>query len=363
MTIPFLRAAQASGDDWGGTVKAALTALGPLPNDANFGLVYGTNGLAGDITSILTFLKKTTPIKQWVGAAGEGVIGPLGTRRGKRALAALVATLPGESFRLFEGWQEPRRSQFLSRQRDWLNNQAIKLALLHGDAADLPTELREMSAATQSFIVGAVAETPTGGLSGVLLGAPLSLLTGLTQGCVPLGPMLRVSQAIDGVIMSLDGRPALDMLKEQADPEIARDLRRAAGIIHIGLPVAGSDRADYLVRPLRAIDPARGWLAVAGRLAVGDALLFVKRDADSARQDMRRMLADLARRRLGRAIRAGLYISCVARGDGMFGSMDGEVTMIRDCLGDFPLIGIIGQGEFCHDRLYAFTGVLVLILS
>jgi hypothetical protein len=37
--------------------------------------------------------------------------------------------------------------------------------------------------------------------------------------------------------------------------------------------------------------------------------------------------------------------------------------MITRALGPFPLIGLIAQGEFCHDRLYGYTGVLALILS
>jgi small ligand-binding sensory domain FIST len=163
--------------------------------------------------------------------------------------------------------------------------------------------------------------------------------------------------------MSLDGRPALEVMKESIGPGLARDLRRAAGVIHVGLPVRGTDRADYLVRPLVAIDPTRGWLAVNARLAVGDPLLFVRRDSAGARKDMQRMLTDLAQRAKGRAIKGGIYISCVGRGDQIFESDETETIMIKNSLGDFPLIGIISQGEFSHDRLYGYTGVLALLLS
>jgi small ligand-binding sensory domain FIST len=174
---------------------------------------------------------------------------------------------------------------------------------------------------------------------------------------------MRVTEASDDVILTLDGRPALDQLRQQLPPEIARDLQLAAGIIHIGLPVPGTDRPDYLVRPLRAIDPTRGWLAVGGGVAVGDRLMFVQQDNASARLDMQRMLADIARRVGNRSIKGGIFISSAARGEAMFGSDHAEAGMITRSLGDFPLIGLISQGEFCHDRLYGVTAVLALVLG
>ena len=32
----------------------------------------------------------------------------------------------------------------------------------------------------------------------------------------------------------------------------------------------------------------------------------------------------------------------------------------QHCLGEFPLVGFFANGEISHDRLYAYTGVLVL---
>jgi small ligand-binding sensory domain FIST len=96
---------------------------------------------------------------------------------------------------------------------------------------------------------------------------------------------------------------------------------------------------------------------------VGEQVVFVRRDNKSAKADMRRMLADIAGRVGDRSILGGLYISCVARGAQMFGTDEAEIDMILQSLGDFPLIGMISQGEFCHDRLYGYTGVLALILS
>jgi small ligand-binding sensory domain FIST len=200
-----------------------------------------------------------------------------------------------------------------------------------------------------------------GGLSGVLLAPDIPVITGLTQGCSPIGPMRRVTEARENILMTLDDRPALAVLKEDIGALLARDLRRVAGIIFAGFPVAGSDTGDYLVRNLVAIDVERQWLAVAHPVAAGDRVLFCRRDPPSAAADLARMLADV-KRRAHAAPRAGLYFSCVARGPHLFAEPSQELIMIRDALGEFPLAGFFGNGEIAHDRLYGYTGVLALFL-
>jgi len=361
----FLRTAQASGDHWGTTLKSALTALGPLPEDVNFGLICVTMPLTEHLPSIMTFLRETTPIKGWSIMVGSGLTGPVGTVRDRAAIALLAARLPANAFRLIDSWKEPRRGQFLNQNKAWLGGQDMPVGLIQGDAfeTDLPEMIGDLAASTHSFLVGGVGAGQPGGLSGVLLGAPLALAAGLTQGCHTLPGRYRISEVTDEIIMQLDGKPALEALKKAAGADIAQDLHLAAGVIHLALPVSGSDRSDYLVRSLIGIDPERGWLAAGSRLSVGDEILFVRRDNASARKDMKRMLADIAGRVAGRPILGGLYVSCVARGAAMFGTDEAEIDMITAALGPFPMIGVIAQGEVCHDRLYGYTGVLALILS
>lgn len=360
----FLRASQASGDHWGTIVKAALTALGPLPDDVNFGIACVTVPLGEHLPSIMTFLRETTPVKNWSITVGAGLAGPVGAVRDRPALALMVARFPAQSFRLIDSWKE-RREPFLERHRAWLAGQDMPVGLMQGDAfeAELPAMIADLAEATHSFLIGGLAPGQPGGLSGVLLGEPLTVVAGLTQGCRKLPGEFRVSEVTDEILMQLDGRPALTVLKETAGGEIAQDLRKAAGVIHLALPISGTDRADYQVRTLLGIDPERGWLAVGCHLEVGERVVFVRRDNDSAKQDMRRMLADIASRVEGRSILGGLYISCVGRGAQMFGTDEAEIDMILKSLGEFPLISVISQGEFCHDRLYGYTGVLALILS
>jgi small ligand-binding sensory domain FIST len=192
-----------------------------------------------------------------------------------------------------------------------------------------------------------------------MLAPEVSVATGLTQGCSPIGPVHRIDEARDNVVTVIDGRPALSVFVEDIGPALASDLRRVGGLIFAGLPVTGSDTGDYLVRNLLAIDPERGWLVLGAEIAAGDAIVFCRRDPDSARQDMGRMLRQLGAR-LSEPPKAGIYVSCVARGAALFGEAGAETALIREALGDFPLIGFFANGEISRDRLYGHTGVLTL---
>jgi small ligand-binding sensory domain FIST len=192
-----------------------------------------------------------------------------------------------------------------------------------------------------------------------MLAPGVSVATALTQGCMPIGPIHRIDEARDNIVMVIDGRPALAVFCEDVGPDLAKDLRSVGGLIFAGLPVTGSDTGDYLVRNLVAIDPGRGWVVLGAELAAGDAILFCRRDPESAKRDMSRMVRQLAGR-LNGPPKAGVYVSCVARGAALFGDAAVETGLIRETFGDFPLIGFFANGEISRDRLYGHTGVLTL---
>jgi small ligand-binding sensory domain FIST len=368
-----LRAAQSTEAHWGLAAKSALEGLGNLPAGANLGLVYVTEVLADHLSSIVTFLRETTRLDCWLGAAGHGVIGPEGEIHEGPGLVLMVGRVAPEAVHPFDGFDP---ATFQAEHGAWLRGQRSVAGLVHADPrepliAELVAGLAETAGA---YLVGGLtipAEIPTqvagrvtgSGLSGALLGDGVLIATGMSQGCTPIGPPHRVTEVVDNVVIGLDGQIALEVLKAEAGDIIARDLRRAAGYIHVALPLEGSDSVhDYAVRNLMGIDPKRGWLAVGERLVAGDRLMFVRRDSNAAQEDMARMLDGLAHRLDGRPVKGGVYVSCVGRGPAMFGPGGREREMIRDILGDFPLVGFTAAGEICHDRLYGYTGVLALFL-
>lgn len=357
--------AHTRGDHWGLAAKACLEGIAATAPGANLGVLYATEAFAADLPSILTFLRETTRIRSWVGATVPGLVcGDLEIRE-SGGLAVMVGHLPEGAFQCFSGLAP---SDF-----DALSGNQV--AVVHGDARNpaLPA-LIAAAAARTGFLIGGlvssagapaqIADTVvSGGLSGVALGVGIEMVTGLTQGCSPLGGRHVVTESREGVIMALDGRPALEVLKEEAGELIARDLRKAAGYIHIGLPVIGSDTGDYRVRSLVGMDPRQGWLAVGDHIGTHVPMIFVRRDANTARADMTRMLDGVKARLAGRPVRAAFYVACLARGRHMFGADGIEAAMIRAALGDIPLIGFFAHGEISRDQLYGYTGVLAVLVG
>ena len=374
-------AASAAGPDWGQTVKACLDRLGDV-RGCNLGFLYVTDSLADQASSILNLLRGVTGIRDWVGTVGLGVLG--GEELfDQPAIAVMTARLPEDSFRVFpvvSGDLEPMRRA----AGGWFDRYGAMLGLVHADPRnpELPDLVTRLGEATGSFLVGGLASSrgaypqfsvpastatmtdgavSDGGVSGVLFGNGLEVATGLTQGCAPIGPMRTVTAAEENLIIEIDGRPALEVFKEDIGELLARDLNRIAGYIFAGLPIAGSDTADYLVRDIIAIDPRMGWLAVAERVEPGRRILFTRRDRQSAVLDMERML-DKLKKRLSGPPKGGVYVSCVARGPNLFGEGSQEVAMIRRALGEVPLVGFFANGEISNARLYGYTGVLTLFL-
>jgi small ligand-binding sensory domain FIST len=365
---PF-RAARATGDDWRMVCRQCLEQLRDLPAAARLGFVYASGPLAEALDLVVEELKRATGIADWAGCGGAGVCSSGDEHLGQGALVVLVASLRAGEHRVFDALHGAAAPSGGTGSR-------AGLAVVHGDPRQIraPEAISGLAAERGLFLVGGLASSPTsaaqiagrpteGGLSGVALAAEVPVITGITQGCVPIGPVHEVTACHSRWLVSLDGRPALEVLKEEIGDILTRQLHRVSHYIHAALPVHGGDRGDYLVRNLLGIDLQQGAIAIAAEVRRGDGILFVKRDGGSARKDLHRMLLDLDARRRGRPIRGALYHVCIARGPNLFGPDSRELKMIEDVLGPVPLAGFFANGEIFHDRLYTYTGVLTLFLD
>lgn len=367
-------AAQAAGNDWRTACRACVEQLSDLPAGANLGFVYASEPLSHALDLIVGQMRDATGVAEWVGTGGAAVCGTAREYSGG-ALAVLVAALPAGSFHMFDRF-DPAEHGIAPAVRGWRRANGAAFGVVHGDArqAHLPDTLARLADGNDLFLVGGLSASPNnpvhiagapteGGLSGVLLdSAQVSLVTGLSQGCTPIGPVHEVTGSRGSWLTGLDGRPALEVLQEEIGDILARRPGRIGGFIHAALPVQGSDIGDYLVRNLLGIDTSGGALAIGSALRRGDRLMFVKRDGAAARADLRRMLDEVRTRTAGRRIRGALYHACIARGANMFGPGSGELRMIEEALGPVPLAGFFADGEIYHNRLYAYTGVLTLFV-
>jgi small ligand-binding sensory domain FIST len=227
-------------------------------------------------------------------------------------------------------------------------------------------------------VLGAVAAgTPmfelynTEATQGALVGAALSGLApliGVAQGCAPIGEPFVITRADANVIQHIGTRPALQMLEDaiRALPGAADRIRRSGVFAGLAMDPAKSplERGAFLVRNLIGADQASGALAVGERVRVGQTVQVQIRDAEAADQDLRGMLEEVNTRLAGRRAAFGCYFNCAGRGRGLFGAPDPDVTLIRQHLGEFPLVGFFGNGEFApigrQNFFHNYTGALVV---
>lgn len=365
--------AQASGGGWEELTDGCLAELGALPAGANLGFVYVTDALDEDLRLILKRLRAETRIHHWVGTIGFGICVPRTELFDVPAMAIMVGAVPRDSFCLLPAIG-PDDLDLPDAVVSWAEKHQPMLGVVHADprVPDLEAIFTRIQNKTGCFLVGGMTasrgvqeqiadEVMEGGVSGILLGSDISVVTGLTQGCSPISPTHLVTGGSDNILHSLDERPALDVFREDIGELLSRNLDRIGGYVHAAIPIKGSDTGDYLVRNLLGLYPDQGWISIGERLDIGDRVMFVRRDGASALADLKRMVADV-KRRADTPPRAALYYSCVARGPNLFGQGSVELKTIADLLGDVPLIGFFANGEISNNRLYGYTGVLSLIL-
>jgi small ligand-binding sensory domain FIST len=337
---------------------------------ATLGFVYASDSFADDYADIVEFLQRRTDIAHWVGTVGLGICASGREYLDEPALALLCCSFREDSFRVFSGLKAPRDAADARLQ---LDGAPASFAIVHADPAtpSLTSLVRELAARTSNgFIVGGLTSSrggavqyadglTDGGVSGVMFSDEVVLATRLTQGCTPVGPKHVITDARQNILVSLDGRPALDVFREDIGKELASNLGLVAGRVFAGIPVEGSDTGDYLVRNLVGLDTAHKLVAV------GETVRPV---AASCSADATAAPPAMISTACSRASTAGCFAhqECVFLLPGPrrqpFGENSEELRIIRDRLGDVPIVGFFCNGEISHNRLYSYTGVLTLFL-
>lgn len=364
--------AHVSGDNWLDLCDRAARELGPAPPESALGFVYLSDILGTHLDNIVDWLRERTGVSHWVGTTGLGICSTGHESYDAPTLAVMITDVTREQLRMIPPARDSF-AEFLVATRAWRSRHGGRFAIVHGDpsSARIPLLIEELADGLDNgFLVGgltssdgeyiqAADQAVSGGLSGVLLSSEIAVATGLSQGCTLIGAPHTVTACQGNVIETIDDRPALDVFREEIGDVLARNLGAVAGYIFAALPVHRSDTGDYLVRNLLGIDPQKGLLAIGDTVVPGARIQFAKRDAQTARDDLRQMIGKL-KRRLPGPPKGALYHTCLGRGRYLFGEDSAELRVVRETLGDVPLVGFYANGEISHRRLYGYTGVLTV---
>jgi small ligand-binding sensory domain FIST len=115
---------------------------------------------------------------------------------------------------------------------------------------------------------------------------------------------------------------------------------------------------DFLVRNVMGFDPANGAIAVNDLVSVGTTAQFHVRDAVTADEELRRLLA-------GRQADAALVFTCNGRGTRMFDQPHHDADVVHEAFDGAPAVGFFCQGEFGpvggRNFLHGHTASVVLL--
>jgi small ligand-binding sensory domain FIST len=201
------------------------------------------------------------------------------------------------------------------------------------------------------------------GAVGVLLDPAVPVRTVVSQGCRPVGTPMIATKAERNLVYELAGRPALDRLMEVVDQLDPDDRALAQKGLHAGLVIderkAEFERGDFLVRNVLGADRANGAIAVGAEVEVGATVQLQVRDALSADEDLRALLADV-----GPTPSGALVFTCTGRGTHLFGEPHHDATVVDDAFGGVPTAGMFCAGEIGpvggRTFVHGFTASLVL---
>jgi small ligand-binding sensory domain FIST len=185
----------------------------------------------------------------------------------------------------------------------------------------------------------------------------------VSQGCRPVGSPMIVTKGQANLVLELAGQPALLRLQQVAEQISAeeRNLLATQGV-HLGIVADehGTDfgRGDFLVRNVVGADQDSGGLSVGAMVEVGTTVQFHVRDAASADEDLRALLAD-------RRAEGALVFTCNGRGRELFGKPDHDAQLVAGITKDAAVAGMFCAGEVGpvggRSFLHGFTASMLLV--
>lgn len=193
------------------------------------------------------------------------------------------------------------------------------------------------------------------------------LETVVSQGCRPIGEPLPVTRADEHLLIELGSRPAYQVLEQAFNTLGDAEKQRARGNLFAGLAVdeykEQFGRGDFLVRNILGADPATGAVVVGALPRTGQTLQYQLRDAASADEELKSLLAPLAAR--DQKPVASLLFCCNGRGKHLFGVPHHDAKAVADSLGPLPSAGFFCNGEIGpvggSNFLHGYTASIGLI--
>jgi len=370
--------------------QAVAELLAPLgeritPGMVDLALLFLTSHFVEELSDVLDGVGSAFPGAVVLGCTAEGTIGCDREIERAASMSLLVGTLPDVDIRPFRMRQRDLDS--IRTPPDWervvgvapeshptfialadpfrlavhdvveqLNDGYPGAALVGGiaSAGSMPQQNR-------LFVEDEVQQE---GLVGIALTGAVAIDTVVSQGCRPIGKPFVITRGERNIVKELGGRPALEQLHNVLVALSPDDERLARQSLFMGRVIDEYKnrftRGDFLIHNIIGVDRKSGAIAIAGHARVGSTVQFHVRDAASADEDLRAMLAPHAET----GVRGAMLFGCNGRGTRMWPQPGHDAGVVRELLDDVPVAGFFCGGEFgrvgSRNFIHGFTASIAL---
>ena len=120
------------------------------------------------------------------------------------------------------------------------------------------------------------------GVSCALISGDATMAFALNHGCVRLGTERKVTKADGNVILEIDDKPALDVMKEYLDVDEVDDWQKATANLTVGFRAPDELRGldEYVVRYVPGKDDDAGSVSIGTSVSAGESIWMMRRDYD-----------------------------------------------------------------------------------
>lgn len=308
-------------------------------------------------------VRERFPRAHVLGCSAAGVLGGGLEIEGRRGVAVSLASLPGVEivpFQLDEpGGPLPSADAHLLLLDPFsVDSAAIVDALDREPSVKLGGLASGARGAQALFLDDAT--HPRGALGLALRGVKVQSI--VAQGCRPIGDAMFVTRHRDSVILELNGKPVVQVIRDLFATLAEADQALFRRALFLGLGMDQDKReyrhGDFLVRNVGGLQREGGGLLVGTKLPRYAVVQFHLRDAAAAAQELEALLA-----RAPRGVEGALLFSCVGRGEGLYGHPNHDSDAFHRVFGELPLAGFFCNGEiaplggktFLHGQTSAFA--------
>jgi hypothetical protein len=210
------------------------------------------------------------------------------------------------------------------------------------------------------------------GVSCVVMSGKGGIAWGINHGCTPVGTKRTITRSRGNIIYEIDGKPALDVLKEYYEEEQwIEQWNKTSLNLCLGFRTPGHLRNEYeefIIRYMMGKNDQEGYVTIQSEVTDGTELWLMRRDKELMANGLKSISQQIKAQLANRAPKFVLHFECMGRGKVVFREkekIDLVKSLQRDLGESIPWIGFYTYGEIGpiagFNCIHNFTSIVAAV--